>query len=352
MSELAENVIVNQEFKMPVVKLGITAASIKKLAIKYPSNSVPDVSTKDGMLACKSALREISSVRINLEKKRKELVSGAINWQKKVNGMANEFKGDIAPIETPYREAKNVEEERVANEKKEAEEAEERRLLTIESKVEEIQELTSGLLNADLSVLEDRLSIANDVVIDDSVFMEFVEPATMALNQVKAQLTNAVNTAKQLAAQQAEIDERQKVLDNSEREQLKADAERHRIMNERQAEMDRQQKEMDEREAEAVRLEAERKADIERQEAEKAEETRLSIEQEEADKQRIIDDKKTAKELKKRLPEDRKLQDYVVELSAVTPPDLNDPMLCSILREIFISLSDMKKTVFEKTQKI
>lgn len=350
------------------IKLGITNASLKKLEKEY--SVVPDADTKEGYRAIVAAKRVLTPLRTGVEAERKVQVAAAVDHQRRVNSVANQIKERIIAIETPLYNAKKVVDEAEAKAKREAKEAEQARIDIIEGKVGDIHALTEGLLNSTLAILEARKAVADAIEITESDYMEFIEPATMALNQVKSQLTNAVNTAKQLAEQQAEIDARQKALDDADRVRLQedaerqkeindaaekqrlADAERQRQMNEQQEAMDRKQREFDEREAEAVRLEAERKADIERQEAEKAEETRLSIEQEEADKQRIIDDKKTAKELKKRLPEDRKLQDYVVELSAVTPPDLNDPMLCSILREIFISLSDMKKTVFEKTQKI
>ena len=347
-TEATDTAVATQEFKMPAVKLGVTAASIKKLAEKYPSDNVPDVSTKDGMLACKSALREISACRIGLEKKRKELVAGAVEWQKEVNGKANGFKNDIVTIEYPYRESKTAEEDRLATEKRNAEEAEEKRILAIEEAVESINELTADLLGANLEKLEKRLNFANKIVISDSVYMEFVEQASLLLEQKKDQLTNAVNTAKALAEQQKEIDKQQRVMD------------------ERKAEMDKKLQDIAEREdaiehaenerlAEIQRLEEDHKAEIARSliaELQKKEEERLAIEQEEADKQRAIDEQKTAAELKARLPEDIKLREYADALLEVEVPDITDPGLCAVLRDISVGLSDILDMVHDNTQKV
>jgi len=157
------NDVTVQEFKTPAVKLGVTAASIKKLATKYPIDQVPDVTSKDGMMACKSALREISGARIGLENKRKELVAGAVDWQRKINTQAKDFKETIVAIETPYREAKVAEDERVSREKREAEEKEQGRMDGIENKISEIEALTSGLLGASLETLVARKAEADAI---------------------------------------------------------------------------------------------------------------------------------------------------------------------------------------------
>ena len=327
-----------KEKQLPI-KLGITNAALTKLEKKY--SNIPNAETKDGYAAIVAAKRELTPLRTGVEAERKTQVAAAVEHQKRVNSVANQIKARIVAIETPLYAAKQEVDERAARVKREAEEAEERRILAIESAVKDIQELTSGLLNADLSLLEERLAEANSIVISDAVYQEYVEPAAHHLEQVKAQLTNAVTKAKALAEQQKEIDARQKVLDEASEAQRIANEDAQRLMDNQLAEIERKQKEFDDREAEALRLEVE-----------KAEEERLAIEQEEADKQRILDDKKNADELKARLPEDIKLQDYVKALSAVEPPELTDPMLCAIVRDIFISIADMTKTVYEKTQDI
>ena len=337
------------------IKLGITSAALKKLENKY--KTVPDATTKEGYQAIVSAKRVLTPLRTGVEAERKLQVAAAVDHQRRVNSVANQIKSRIIAIEQPLYDAKQAVDERAAREKREAEEREQVRIDVIEEKVAGIYESVEGLLGASLDIIQARFAQVNDTDITDAEYQEFVEPAIIALNQVKSQLTSAVNTAKQLADQQAEIDARQKLLDDAERERIKADAERQKaineaaqaqleIDNERQRKMDKQQAEIDRQKKEQAQLKYE--ADL--LEEEKAEEERLAIEQEKADKQRIIDDKANAKELKARLPEDIKLQDYIGALQAVKPPELNDPMLCAILREIFISFSDMAKTVFDKTQ--
>jgi len=209
-----EQQVATQEFKMPTVKLGITTAGIKKLANKYPAKGVPDVTKKDGMLAAKSARREISKARINLEDSRKTLVSGAVDWQKKVNKQASAHKAAIIEIETPYKDAIKAEEEWVAQEKLDAELKEKNRVEDIEELINYIRSFTGGLLGADVETIEARLVEANKITITDKEYMEFVESASIALSDVKDQLGAAIKSAKALAAQQVEIDKQQKELND------------------------------------------------------------------------------------------------------------------------------------------
>ena len=337
------------------IKLGITNAALKKLEKEY--KTVPDAGTKEGYQAIVAAKRVLTPLRTSVEAERKLQVAAALDHQKRVNSVANQIKARIIAIETPLYDAKKVFDEAEAKAKREAEEAEQARIDLIEEKVGIIQALTEGLLGATLGGLESRKAEADAIEITEAEYQEFVEPATMALNQVKSQLTSAVNTAKQLAEQQAEIDARQKVLDDAERERLKADAERQkavneaeekqllvdaerqRKMNEQQEAMDRKQREFDEREAAAKR-----------QEEEKAAAVLLAIEQEEADRQRIIDDEKNADALKARMPEDEKMRAYAKTLLDIPAPDVESMEMVAMLRAVSVQLSDINEYVFSNTQ--
>ena len=307
MNQSAEVAIIPEK-KAPI-KLGVTKAALAKLKKQYAK--VPDGDTPEGYQAIIEAKRVLVPLRTGVVKEATIQKKAAQDHLNNINKVQNFIVSEIQSIEEPqYAEKKRVD-DAAAKKKRDEEEAEERRILAIEDAVESIQELTEGLLNADLETLEKRLNFANKIVITDAVYMEYVNQAAQQLEQVKAQLTNAVTTGKALAEQQAEMDRNQKAQAESALAQKQIDDDRQRLLDNQLAEIERKQKEFDDREAEALRIENERKADIAQQEQEQAEEARLAIEQEEADKQRIIDEQKNADELKARLPDDVKIRQYI-----------------------------------------
>lgn len=325
-----------KEKQLPI-KFSITMAAINKMAKKWAK--VPDVSTKEGYALSQEARRELTPMRTAITKEMDLQKEAAQLHIKGINTNGNKLVDKIRDIETPIYKARKAQDEKVAKEKREAEEAEERRILAIEAAVEEIQELTEGLLGADLETIERRFTQANTLVITDAVYMEFIEQASQTLDRVKNQLAAAVDSARALVEQQAEIDRKQKILNDAAEVQRKEDDVRQQKMDQQQAEMDRRQKEFDDREAEAMRLEAEG-----------AERDRLKIKLEAAEKQRIIDDQANAAELAARMPQDIMVRTWMDNILAVEPPDVEDIHLCAVLRDAFIALSDINSMVYNNTQ--
>lgn len=297
------------------VKLGVSKAAIGKLKKKF--KDVPDVTTKDGYADCKSAISELRPLRTGVEKERKKLVAGAVEWQKKVNAQAKELTEAIAEIEQPFVDAKKAQDEKVEREKREAAEKEEKRIADIEAKIAAFQTIPGEMLGADTDTMKAKLAELEEMKITVDEFMEFVEPASLVLGQVKAQLTTAIAGQEALEAQQALLKEQQEALA------------------EQQAKIDAQAAELKEKEEAQAEAEAEKNAEEQRRQREKEE-------QEERERKQA--------ELDARLPEDRKLQAYVDKLIAVEKPDIKNPYLVQILDDVNTSLQEIQHSVYAMTQ--
>lgn len=321
----SETVATVKEKKTPI-KLGVTEAALKKLEAKY--KDVPDAKTPEGYQAIKDAKKELVPLRTGVEKERKLQVAAAVEHQRRVNKLANSIKERIEAIEKPLYDAKQKVDDEEAEKKRQEELREQNRVADIKDLINDIEVLTEGLLGAGVDEIQERLEAANAIVITDSEYMEFVEQASEALTRVKDQLGAAVNSAKALAEQQAELDRKQKILDDAAEEQRKADAERQRKMDEQQAAMDARQKELDD----AAAAEEQRKRDEEQRiaDAEKA--------------------KKEAAELAARLPEDIQLREFANSLISVPMPEVEDEHSIKIMNEVMARLEGINAYVYENTQ--
>ena len=341
--------------KQAPIKLGLTNAALTKLEKVY--KEVPDATTKKGYQLIVSAKRVLTKYRTSVEAERKLQVASAVNHQKRVNSVANQIKSRIVAIETPLYAAKTVVDEAEAKKKREAELAEQNRIEDITESINEIRNLTAGLLGATVEQVEERLTIANEVKITDAEYMEYVESASTELSLVKEQLAAAVDQARSYADQQAEMARKQKILDEQAAANEQADIERQRDldrevavqreaaderqkkMDEQQDKMDAQQKEFDDRAAEQLRSDEE-----------KTERARLETKYENEKKQKIIDDKKTKAELKKRMPDDMKVRAYLDAILDIPVPDIKSEDMAVVMRQIMLAMVDIAKYVKANTQ--
>ena len=154
-----------------LVEYGVTDAALATLKDKYAV--VPDAATKEGYAEIKAGLKELTPLRTDVEKKRKELKADALEYGRKVDGEAKRITGVILELETPFKEAKKLQDEKEERIKQEALEKERARIAAIEQKVTGIKNLTEGLLGAELSTLEGRLEQANETEITNVIFEDF-----------------------------------------------------------------------------------------------------------------------------------------------------------------------------------
>lgn len=322
--------------KLPI-KLGVTKQALAKLKTKYAV--VPDATTKEGYQLIIKAKRELVPLRTGVEAERKIQVAAAVKHQSNVNSVAKTIKETIEAIEAPLYAAKKAVDDAKAEEKRLAEEKEERRIMDIEGKVEGIYAMTEGLLGADLAKLTEQLNEIKSITITEDEYMEFVEPAKLALNSVMATLTNAVEARRGVEEQQAANKAEQEKLVIQQEEQRRTNEAAQKKLDEQQAEFDRQKKEHEDKVA------ADKKAEADKVEAQRIEDERIEREalaEKEAEKRAV--------ELKARMPEDQKLREYAQALELVIVPFIDDTALLTIQSRAVTMVEDIVKFVNENTQ--
>ena len=351
--------------EQPPVKFSKTKAAINKMAAKW--KVVPDMTTKEGYAQGQQAKRELTPMRTAIEKEMKEQKKTAQEHIANINDKGNELIVMVKTIEAPIYDAKNIQDELVAKEKREVDEKEERRIADIEDLVEEIQNLTEGLLGANLETLETRLTEANKLTITNDVYMEFVEAASVALAHTKEQLTAAVKSAEALVAQQKELDVQQKEIDK----QNQKTSIKEKIHEIKEMPIDAIGLPVVEVEAKLAELDiievddsygdlkedaytaitntrAKLKSMIAHREDLDAQQQNLDDEKAQREADELAEQEKEA--LAARMPEDIKVRAFMDRLLAVEPPDVEDPHLLAVLRNVYLSLSNIDTMVCEHTQ--
>jgi len=212
-----------------VVEYGVTDAALAQLKEKF--EEVPDASTKEGYELIKAGLKEISPLRIGIEKKRVKLKAESLAWGKKVDAEAKRITSEITALEDPYKEAKKLQDDKEEREKQEAIEKEQARISGIESKIFNIKSFSDGLLGVKASYIRERLDKLEDLEINEANYQEFLEPAEIAFKSTHELLTKTHAEREAFETQQAQ------------------QAEQQRIMDEKQAELDAKQAVIDAQEA-------------------------------------------------------------------------------------------------------
>lgn len=308
-----------------VVKYDVTDAALEQLREEF--TEVPDVTTKDGYEVVRLGLAKIRTLRVSVEKRRKELKAEALAHGRKVDGEAGRITGVLEAIEGPMKGAKVAidcqrEEERLAKLC-----AENKRKGAIQARITEIRSVPLDYTDSSSKEINEAFDILVTLDTENDGFEEYAEEATTAKGEVLETL--AILQAK--AMDREKEDERRKEEERKlaeereafEKEQAKA--EEKRLEDERVAEAERKEKQdkidADNKERQdaidADNKKAQDKLDADREELRLQQEEIDRKEQEEADRiakekedQRLIDEKKLAdEELKKKEKEDKALQE-------------------------------------------
>ena len=361
---------------------GVTKKAIATLKRKY--KKVPDFDTKEGYADGKKSLGILTKVRTGLEAERKIQVAEAIKHQTNVNTAAKLIKEEIEAIEKPIRDARKVVDDRKEKEKLEAEQAEQRRIDEIEAKVADIYAMTEGLLTADLPVLEERLAEAQAIEITEDEYMEFVEPAKLAVNNVTSTLTNAVESRRVLVKQEAEVEKQKDELKDQERKNnLKDSVQRIKMapvdmigksVSDMEATLEKLNKIessnyddlSDDAAAAILETSGKLQAMIDQQKGIESQQADLDQQKEEQDRKEADERKKNEADellkkqekdreaneaaLKARMPEDQKLRTWVESLCNVEVPYIEDVQLKAVMIQSLEGLADVKGYVFDNTQ--
>lgn len=308
----------------PAVVFSVTDAGIAELEAKHRGLVVAH-GDKKGYLALTQAIAEVRTARTDVEKRRKELKQGALDYGRLVDSTAKRITDRLEAIEGPLKANKELidaESERI---KREKEEAERLRIAGIQSLIAAIANAPGALASANTERLRQAIEKAEAMEISIADYEEFTQQATDAKATAIAAL-NELLTAR-IAADEAEaarLAEQARIEAERKAEAERLAAEQARLAAER-AEFDRQQAEArrQQEEAERARREAEaaeqakrdaearaqqaeldrQRAEIKRQQDALAEQQRKAAEaaQREADAKAKAEQEKAAKEAMEKL---------------------------------------------------
>lgn len=113
------NELINREIK----KFNVSDAAIAELADRYLPMTIKDLNDKDGYQAIKAGRQVIKGLRVDVDKRRKELTADAVALQRGINKEAGRITDLLEPIETHLQGQEQIfddEKERIRVEKEQA----------------------------------------------------------------------------------------------------------------------------------------------------------------------------------------------------------------------------------------
>lgn len=264
----------------PAVVFSVTDAGIAELEAKHRGLVVAH-GDKNGYLALTQAIAEVRTARTDVEKRRKELKQGSLDYGRLVDSTAKQITERLEAIEGPLKANKEQYDAEVERIKREKEEAERLRIAGIQSLIAAIVNAPASLASASTERLRQAIEKAEAMEISIAEYEEFTQQATdakataiAALNELLVARVSADEAEAARLAEQARIDaERKEAAERLAAEQARLAAERADFQRQ-QAEVRRQQEAAD-----RARLEAEA-ADQAKRDAE------AKAQQEELDRQR------------------------------------------------------------------
>ena len=287
------------------IALGVTSKKLAELVKTY--KKVPNANTGKGYEEIKEAKRILVPIRTKVEAEAKLQKKAAQDHINSINKVKNVIIETIQKIEAPLYLAKKKVDDAVELEKQKKILDEQKRVADIEEKIVDIQSFSDGLLGTTVEYMEERKEKLEAIEITPDIYMEFVDAATAAKNQVRAQMVNAMEGAKKLAADTEELKRKQKIQDDKE------------------AEMDKRQKALDDKEKE------------------QEERDRIVREEER--------EKKNKEELESRLPQDVKIRKYADSLLKVkVPQGIDDNYLSQVMLTALNGINAVRDTLYKATQ--
>lgn len=169
------------EAVFPVIEFGrqVTAEALKQLAERY--QNLPDVRTDDGYEQRKDGVKECTSLRTTVERRRKDLKRDALEWGRRVDREAKDITAAILAIEKPMRDEKEIiDEERRAEARRQAE-AEQARVNAIREAIYNIKALAANRDQYEGSVaIAEAIKRIQDESFTEGRYAEFLDEAIQA----------------------------------------------------------------------------------------------------------------------------------------------------------------------------
>lgn len=264
-----------------------TAAALSILREKYGRQF--DVTTMKGMTEAREARAVVKGYRVALEKVRQEIKAPALERTRLIDAEAKRITKELLAIEEPIDAAIKAEETRKAEERAAKERAEAARVAAIAARMSEIRNQIAKVANQPAEVIRAALDQAQTLELSEDEFQEFMPDAIAALDATRAELQTALEARLAYEAEQARLKaerEAEEARLKAEREELarlrqqdeerkaeakaKADAEAAAIRQAQEAEAARiaaAQRELDERQR---KIDEEEKQQAQEAEAKKA----------------------------------------------------------------------------------
>jgi len=285
-----------------------------------------DVTNTLGMAQAKRDRKELVTLRVSLESKRKELKSPALERCRLIDTEAARIKDEIVKLEKPIDEQIKSEEKRLAAIKEEKRIAKEKLDFEIMEKISKLTTMPDRVASDGSEKLQACIDFLTDMEITEEKFLTFTSLAEEARCVALGKITGMHSAKVEAEAEAARVDEER--LAKLEEERLEREAENKRLEEERenlrleqeriaeenrvqQEKFDAQQKILDQQKQEQDEKDRLAHEERERLAAEQAEEKRLKEEKEqkrlqeeakEAEKKR-----KAAEKEKRRLEREKKL---------------------------------------------
>ena len=268
-----------------LVDLGVTDEVLRGLVKKY--ETFPDPAAGDDEYAAVvEGIKEVRSIRGEVETKRKAAKADIVKRGKEIDGESNRIKDVLFGIENPMKDAKQAVDD--AEALKEAS-----RIGTIK---ERIHTITVTAISYDESILSltSRIADIKAVAIDAS-FDEFYHEAEETKQRSLSLLTQGLKAAEERAAEAHRLEEQRKA---QEAEAARLKEEGHARETEQQAADDKRFEEQAAFNSERARLQADRRAlEQDKHDARMEQESQAAVESEKKRIEEMLPDKKKLEKL-------------------------------------------------------
>lgn len=305
-----------------VAEFDKVAAGIAELKGKY-AGVVYDVKTTKGLDEAKAARAAIREPRYEIERVRKAAKAPILKLGKELDSRAESITAEILEIEEPIDQQIKNEESRKENEKQAKIDAERKRVEEIQRRIEAIRAWPTNATNKPSSLVEQMFNAALAYTVTPELFDEFIEAATVALDDSRAALSGILVQRREHEAEQERIKAERAELERLRKEQ----ADRDRVERDRRDEEDRRLKAQRDAEAaaerEALRQQREEleRQERERQAALRAEQERLAVERREFEQQQEQARAEREAEQRRKADEERRRAEQARISALKKPPD-------------------------------
>lgn len=188
---------------MQIAEYNETATAISILREKYGRQF--DVTTTKGMTEAREARAVIKGYRVALEKVRQEIKAPALERTRLIDAEAKRITNELLAIEEPIDQAIKIEERRKEEEKAAKARAEAARVAAIAARMSEIRNRVAQVANQPSEIIRAALDQAQMLELSENEFQEFMPDAIKALDATRAELQTALEARLAYEAEAARL---------------------------------------------------------------------------------------------------------------------------------------------------